>query len=141
MSDLNERDLARNVQLTIDDAIKDKKYINYYVVAKSIVTKVLRYLLDNTMLKDAKVVWLNPILQNDGVFNTIVNSNNRGLCIFGEKDSVCFIGERFGKLKNNQNLILKVVDSGNHNLEINKEPIKSIELLKSVISDINELFN
>ena len=138
MAALNERDLARDVQLAIDNAIKDKKYSNYYVVAKSIGTKVLRYLLDNTMLKDAKVVWLTPILQNDDVFNTMVNSNNKGLCIFGEKDSVCFITERFEKLKSNQNLLLKVVDGGNHSLELDKEPIKSIEMLKGVISDINE---
>jgi len=138
MAALNERDLARDVQLAIDNAIKDKKYSNYYVVAKSIGTKVLRYLLDNTMLKDAKVVWLTPILQNDDVFNTMVNSNNKGLCIFGEKDSVCFITERFEELKSNQNLLLKVVDGGNHSLELDKEPIKSIEMLKGVISDINE---
>lgn len=138
MSALNERDLARDVQLAIDNAIKDKKYSNYYVVAKSIGTKVLRYLLDNTRLKDAKVVWLTPLLQNDDVFNTMLNSDNEGLCIFGGKDSFCFIVERFEKLKSNQNLILKVVDGGNHSLEFDKEPIKSIEILNSVISDINE---
>jgi predicted alpha/beta hydrolase len=89
MATLNEKDLARDVQLAIDKAIKKKKYSNYYIVAKSIGTKVLRYLLDNTLLKDAKVIWLTPILQNNNVFNTMLNSNNKGLCIFGEKDSVC----------------------------------------------------
>ncbi|WP_108668759.1 alpha/beta family hydrolase [Peribacillus acanthi] len=138
MSVLNERDFARDVQLTIDNAIIEKKYSNYYVVAKSIGTKALSYLLDDSMLKDAKVVWLTPLLQNDAVFNALVNSNNKGLCIFGEKDSFCFIVDRFEKLKNNQNLILKVVDGGDHSLELDKEPIKSIEILKSVISDINE---
>ncbi|USK61812.1 hypothetical protein [Peribacillus asahii] len=68
----------------------------------------------------------------------MVNSANKGLCIFGEKDTFCFIVERFEKLKVNQNLVLKVVDGGNHSLELDKEPIKSIKLLKSVISDINE---
>ncbi|WP_102272096.1 alpha/beta hydrolase [Cytobacillus massiliigabonensis] len=137
MSVLNERDFARDVQLAIDNAIKDKEYSNYYVVAKSIGTKALSDLLDNPMLKDAKVVWLTPLLQNDGVFNAMVHSNHKGICIFGENDHFCFIEERFEKLKSNQNLILKVVDGGNHNLELDKEPIKSIELLKSVISDIN----
>ncbi|USK52982.1 alpha/beta hydrolase [Cytobacillus solani] len=138
MSVLNERDFARDVQQAIDNAIKDKKYSNYYVVAKSIGTKALSYLLDHTMLKDAKVVWLTPLLQNDVVFNAMVNSDHKGLCIFGEKDHFCFIVERFEKLKTNQNLILKVVDGGNHSLELDKEPITSIEILKSVISDINE---
>lgn len=138
MSALNERDFARDVQLAIDNAIKDKKYVNYYVVAKSIGTKALIYLLDNTMLKDAKVVWLTPILQNDDVFNAMVNSDNKGLCIFGEKDNHCFIVERFEKLKSNQNLMLKMVDGGNHSLELDGEPIKSIEVLKNVIHDIDE---
>ncbi|WP_302052979.1 hypothetical protein [Cytobacillus oceanisediminis] len=41
-------------------------------------------------------------------------------------------------MKKNQNLILKVVEGGNHSLELDEEPIKSIEILKGVISNINE---
>lgn len=33
MNALNNIDFARNVQLAIDNAIKNKEYINYYVVA------------------------------------------------------------------------------------------------------------
>jgi hypothetical protein len=135
---LNERDFSRDVQLTIDNAIKNKKYSHYYVVAKSIGTKALSYLLDHTLLKAAKLVWLTPLIQNDHVFNAMVNSVNKGLCIFGEKDHSCFIVERFEKLKNNPNLLLKVVEGGNHNLELDEEPIKSIEILKSVMLDISE---
>ncbi|MEW9052509.1 MAG: alpha/beta family hydrolase [Neobacillus sp.] len=138
MSALDERDFARDIQLTIDNAIKDKKYNNYYVVAKSMGTKALSYLLENTIFKDARLVWLTPLLQNDNVFNAMVNSDHKGLCIFGEKDSFCFILERFEKLKDNQNLILKVVEGGNHSLELDKDPMNSIEMVKSVISYINE---
>lgn len=138
ISSLNERDLARDVQLVIDNATKDKKYSNFYIVAKSIGTKVLRCLLDHKMYKEAKLVWLTPLLQNDDVFNALVNSDHKGLCILGEEDSPCFIVERFESLKNNPNLILKVVEGGNHNLELDEDPIKSIDILKSVISDIKE---
>jgi hypothetical protein len=138
LSALNERDFARDVQLAIDNAIKNKKYSNYYVVAKSIGTKALAYFLDHKMLKDTKVVWLTPLLQNDAVFTAMLDSVNNGLCIFGEKDSTCFIVERFEDLKNNQNLKLKVVEGGNHNLDLEEDPLKSIEILKSVISIINE---
>jgi hypothetical protein len=138
MSALDERDFARDVQLTIDNAIKDKKYNNYYVVAKSIGTKALSYVLENTIFNDARIVWLTPLLQKDNVFNAMVNSDHKGLCIFGEKDSFCFILDRFEKLKDNQNLILKVVEGGNHSLELDKDPMISIEMVKSVISYINE---
>ncbi|WP_245864220.1 alpha/beta hydrolase [Fredinandcohnia onubensis] len=137
MSALNERDFARDVQLAIDNATKNKKYSNYYLVAKSIGTIALSYLLDHSMPKDANIVWLTPLLQRDDVFNAMANSENRGLCMIGDKDS-CFIEERFEKLNNNQNLRLKVVEGGNHALELDKEPIQSIEILKSVISAINE---
>ncbi|MGV2939246.1 alpha/beta family hydrolase [Mesobacillus sp. LC4] len=135
---LNERDLATDVQHVIDTAIHDKKYSNLYLVAKSIGTKVLRCLLDHPMFNDAKLVWLTPLLQNDDVFNAMVTSDHKGLCIFGEKDSHCFIVERYEKLKNNQNLTLKVIEGGDHSLELDEDSFMSIEILKSVISYINE---
>ncbi len=138
ITSLNEGDLARDVQLAIDTAIHEKKYSNIYIVAKSIGTKVLRCLIHHTMFKDAKLVWLTPLIQNDDVFHAMVNSDHKGLCVFGEKDSHCFIVERFEKLKDNPNLILKVVEGGNHNLDLEKDPIKSIDILKRVISDIND---
>jgi hypothetical protein len=138
LSTLNEKDFAKDVQLALDTAILDKKYSQYYVVAKSIGTKALSNLLDHPILKVAKVVWLTPLLQNAAVFNAMLNSDNKGLCIMGENDRQCFIVERFEQLKNKQNLLLKIVAGGNHNLELDNEPIKSIEILKGVISDINE---
>jgi hypothetical protein len=137
MTVLNGVDFAGDVQLAIDEAIKNKEYSNYYIVAKSIGTIALSHLLNNSMFKDAKVVWLTPLLQKDDVFNAMVNSDQKGLCIIGDKDT-CFIVERFKALENNDNLLLKVVDGGNHNLELDEEPIKSIEILKNVISEINE---
>lgn len=106
-------------------------------MAKSIGTVALSYLLNHTMFKEAKVVWLTPLLQRDDVFHALVNSNHKGLCIIGDKDH-CFIVDRFEKLKDNPNLSFKVVDGGNHSLELDEDPIKSIELLKSVMIDINE---
>lgn len=137
MSALSDEDFTRDVQLAIDNAIEGKNYNNFYVVGKSIGTIALSYLLKNTRLKDAKVVWLTPLLQRDDVFNAMANSENKGLCIIGDKDS-CFVVDRFENLKNNHNLLLKVVEGGNHGLELDGEPIKSIELLKDIISAINE---
>lgn len=68
ISDLNERDFGSDLLLSIDSAIERKKYNNYYVVAKSIGTKAIRYLIDNLKLKNAKIIWLTPLLQNDDVF-------------------------------------------------------------------------
>lgn len=137
LSELHEEDFTRDVQLFIDHAIKNKNYNNYYIVAKSVGTIALSNLLNHTMFKEAKVVWLTPLLQKDVVFNAMVNSDHKGLCMIGDKDS-CFIVERFESLKNNSNLLLKVINGGNHSLELDEDPIKSIDLLKSVMIDISE---
>lgn len=137
LSELHEEDFTRDVQLVIDHAIKNKKYNNYYIVAKSVGTIALSNLLNHTMFKEAKVIWLTPLLQKDVVFNAMVNSDHKGLCMIGDKDS-CFIVERFESLKNNPNLLLKVINGGNHSLELDEDPIKSIDLLKSVMIDISE---
>ncbi|WP_438824272.1 alpha/beta hydrolase [Bacillus sp. JJ1562] len=137
LSVLSDEDFTRDVQHAIETAIKSKNYSNYYIVAKSIGTIALSNLLNHTMFNDAKLVWLTPLLQRDDVFNAMVNSEHQGLCIIGDKDS-CFIEERIERLKNKHNLILKVVEGGNHGLEIDQEPIQSIEILKDVISDMNE---
>ncbi|WP_368505142.1 alpha/beta hydrolase [Alkalihalophilus sp. As8PL] len=137
LSALSEKDFTSNVQLAIDKATKNKEYDNCYLVAKSIGTIALSYLLSNLMFKDAKIVWLTPLLQRDDVFKAMLKSNNKGLCIIGDKDSY-FIEERMEKLKNNYRLEIKVVEGGNHSLELNEEPLESIDVLKRVILDISD---
>lgn len=140
LATLSEEDFTNNVQYTIDKALKNKEYSNYYIVAKSIGTIALSYLLHNLMYKKAKLVWLTPLLQRDDVFNAMLNSDNEGLCIIGDKD-YCFMEDRLEKLKNNHKLKIKVVQGGNHSLEINEGPVESIDILKNVVLDIADFYN
>ena len=136
LSYLSEKDFTIEIQRTIGKAIENKKYKNIFVVAKSIGTIALSYLLHNKMLKDAKTIWLTPLLQRDDVFKAMVTSENKGLCIIGDKDS-CFIAERFEKLKNNRQLTFHLVEGGNHSLELDGLPIESVEILKGVLMEIS----
>ncbi|MEK4670836.1 alpha/beta hydrolase [Niallia sp. FSL R7-0271] len=136
LSYLSEKDFTIKIQRTIGKAIENKKYKNIFVVAKSIGTIALSYLLHNKMLKDAKTIWLTPLLQRDDVFKAMVTSENKGLCIIGDKDS-CFIAERFEKLKNNRQLTFHLVEGGNHSLELDGLPIESVEILKGVLMEIS----
>ncbi|MFP9129001.1 alpha/beta hydrolase [Niallia sp. Man26] len=136
LSYLSEKYFTIEIQRTIDKAIENKKYKNIFVVAKSIGTIALSYLLHNKMLKDAKTIWLTPLLQRDDVFKAMVTSENKGLCIIGDKDS-CFIAERFEKLKNNRQLTFHLVEGGNHSLELDGLPIESVEILKGVLMEIS----
>ncbi|WP_096154159.1 MULTISPECIES: alpha/beta hydrolase [Bacillus] len=137
MDALSEENFTTAVQRAIDEALKNKKYRNFYIVAKSIGTIALSYLHQHTTFENAKLIWLTPLLQRDDVWNAMVSSDKKGLCIIGDKDS-CFIAERYEKLKNNSHLLLKVVEGANHSLELDGEPIESIEIVKDVISAIND---
>jgi len=139
MAVLNEKEFARKVEKSITKAIRGRNYSHYSVAAKSVGTLALSQLLANLdMLKDAKLLWLTPLLQRDEVFQAMVNRKNEGLCIIGENDRHCFIPERVETLRNQPNLSVKLVDGGNHSLEIEGDPIRSIGILKEVISEIQQ---
>ncbi len=137
MAELNAEDFTRNVYHSIEDAIKDKNYSHLYIVAKSIGTIALSGLLHKTVFHKAKAVWLTPLLQRDDVFHSMVNSEQERLCIIGDRDH-CFIEKRFEQLKNNDDLTFSLVEGANHALEIDGEPIKSIDILKSVMFEMAE---
>lgn len=135
MSELNDIDFTKDVQQTIENAIKNKNYSNYYVAAKSIGTIVLSGLLHNSLFKNAKAVWLTPLLQREDVFKALLDSEHKSLCIIGDKDP-CFIKERFEQLGNNNNLTMSLIHGGNHGLELDNDPIESIDILKNVMVEI-----
>lgn len=135
MSELNNKDFTRDVQRTINNAIKEKNYSDFYIVAKSIGTIALSGLLNNSSYIQAKAIWLTPLLQREDVFNALLDSEHKSLCIIGDKDP-CFIKERFEQLKNNHNLTLSLIDGGNHALELDNDPIESIDILKNVMVEI-----
>ncbi|WP_088036377.1 alpha/beta family hydrolase [Evansella clarkii] len=137
LSALKKEDFAKDVLAVIEKVLKNKEYKNFYFAAKSIGTIALSYLLENPKFYDAKAVWLTPLLQRDDVFNAMKNTNNKGLCIIGDQDSCC-ITDRFEALKKHSNLTLRLIEGGDHGLELSNQPVESINILKEVIADINE---
>jgi hypothetical protein len=135
MAELKEEDFARDVQHAFEAGINKKKYSQYVIVAKSVGTIALSYLLDHPILKDVKLVWLTPLLQRDDVFHSMVNCDKEGLCVIGDQDP-CYLEERYEKLKSNPKLTLKLVDGGNHSLELDQQPITSIDCVKDVMTSI-----
>jgi hypothetical protein len=136
-SALSGEGLAEAVRLSIADALKDKGYDHYYIVAKSIGTMALPYLLKDPSFLDAKAVWMTPLLQKEFVLNSMAAGSHKGLCIIGDQDPY-FTWERIERVKENPNLSIKVVEGGDHRLELSGDPIQSIDVLRDIISDINQ---
>jgi hypothetical protein len=132
---LSGEGLAEAIRLVIDDALKSKGYEQYFIVAKSIGTMALPYLLKDQSFQDAKAVWMTPLLQKEFVLSSMAAGSHKGLCIIGDQDPF-FTWERIERIKDNSNLSINVVEGGDHSLELSGDPIQSIDLLKNIISDI-----
>ncbi|MCP1156701.1 MULTISPECIES: alpha/beta family hydrolase [Bacillus] len=134
---LSGEGLAEAVRSAIEDALKNKGYDHFYIAAKSIGTMALPYLLKDQSFLDAKAVWLTPLLQKEFILTSMAAGSHKGLCIIGDQDPF-FTWERIERIKGNPNLSIKVVEGGDHSLELSGDPIQSIDLLKNIISDIRQ---
>ncbi len=137
LANLSEEDFTRDIQLVIDNATKDRQYDSFILVAKSLGTIALSHLINFPLFKEAKVVWMTPLLQKDDVYQAMLTSGQKGLCVIGDAD-YCFIEDRFSELKKKANLSTMVVQGGNHSLELINDPISSIERLADVMKEIQE---
>lgn len=126
-----------DVKTVIDKVLDDKSYENMYLVGKSLGTIAITSELKREAFKDAKVVWLTPLLQRDDVFETMMKSTNKGLCFIGDSDQH-YIAERYEQLLNNTNIVSKLFPNVNHSLQYESNPVNSIDVLKSVIKEIDE---
>lgn len=124
-----------DVKTVLDDVLSSKTYENYYLIGKSLGTIAMSSELKRECLKNAKAIWLTPLLQREDVLSAMVRSENESLCLIGDKDS-CYIEERYSRILENPNMTSKLIPNVNHSLEYDDNAVKSIDVLKSVIAEI-----
>ena len=134
MEEISEA-IKYDVRTVLDIILKDTSYENFYIIGKSLGTIAMSSELSRDIFKEAKAVWLTPLIQRDDVFDAMVSSTNRGLCFIGDNDH-CYIEERFNQLANNPKIVARLIPNVNHSLEYENNTVESIEVLKSVIDDI-----
>lgn len=126
-----------DVKNVIDIVLNNKTYDNFYLIGKSIGTIAMSSELNRDVFKDAKSIWLTPLIHRDDVLNAMVKSSNKGLSIIGDKDP-CYSSDRLLKIKDNRNITSKLVPNVDHSLEYDEDILKSIDVLKSVIQEIEQ---
>jgi len=127
-----------DVKTVIDKVLKDNSYDNFYIVGKSLGTIAMCSELSRDIFKEAKTVWLTPLLQRDDVFEAMLSSENNGLCFIGDNDP-CYIEERYNQLLKNTFIVSRLFPNVNHGMEYDTNTLGSIDVLKSVINDISKL--
>ncbi|MGP4108831.1 alpha/beta hydrolase [Virgibacillus sp. L01] len=124
-------------KLVIDKVLNTNSYTNFYIVGKSIGTIAMSSELKRICFRDAKTIWLTPILDLDEVFTSMVDSKNKGLCFIGDKDRF-YTEERFNKIRTNKNIISKLIPEVNHSLDYDEDITNSIDVLKGIVADIEK---
>ncbi|WKA49390.1 alpha/beta hydrolase [Planococcus liqunii] len=126
-----------DVQIVIDEVLKNGVYKEFYLVAKSLGTIALCTELERAAFKDAKVVWLTPLIHRDDVLDKMVRSTNKGLSFIGDND-YCYSEERYKLLAENPHLVSRLIPNVDHSMEYKGDPFKSIDALKTIMEEINQ---
>ncbi|MER2170283.1 hypothetical protein SAMN04487786_2925 [Paenisporosarcina quisquiliarum] len=139
--DLSQEDLYKAVvtdsKTVIDKVLESHSYENYIFIGKSIGTIAMSSELNRNIFKRAKGVWLTPLINRTKILNVISESSNKGLCILGDKDKI-YSEKRWGIIEKNQHITTRLIPNANHRLEDDEDFYKSFDILKSIITDIED---
>lgn len=130
------KQITEDVNSVLDHILKDQSYENHTLVGKSLGTIALSSIVDRMAFKEAKIIWLTPLLQLDYVMDKMNSSTQNGLCIIGDEDP-CFIPEKFENLKRKENMQTLLMPGTEHSLNYADRPIDSIDVMKKVITEIS----
>lgn len=128
--------ITEDVKAVLDRVFENHSYENHTLIGKSIGTIALSSIVDREEFSQAKFVWLTPLLQLDIVFNKMNESLPSGLYIIGDKDP-CYILERYEQICTKENMSCILIPGTEHSLNYAENPIESIDVLKSVITEIS----
>ncbi len=121
----------------IDRVLEEKDYENFYLIGKSFGTIAMSNEIRKARFKKAKAVWLTPLLKREDVFTAMKESSGQGLCFIGDHDPH-YVENRYKQLKQNPNMIMKLYPKVNHSMEYEEDILKSIDVVKDVIRDIDQ---
>jgi len=134
MKELGEA-IVHDVHLVIKEVLKGRNYQDFYLIGKSLGTIAMGAEMKRTEFSEAKAIWVTPLLNQQEVINTMVNSKNPAQCYIGDKDRYYSPGA-FELLKTNPNLESTLLPEINHRLDCETDPLKSIDALKQIVAGI-----
>lgn len=139
--ELSQEDLYKAVEmdakLVIDKVLESHSYKNYVFIGKSIGTIAMSSELKRDIFKQAKGIWLTPLINRTEVLNAISEIPNKGLCILGDKDKI-YTEKLWEIVQENVHLTTRLIPNANHRLQHDEDFYKSFDILKSIICDIEK---
>ena len=128
--------ITEDVADVLQEVFEKSSYDNIIFIGKSLGTipMVFNFVLKDTY-KDAKFIFLTPLLKLSGFIENLRTSQQRSLIVIGTNDRH-YLQEPLSTLKNNFSLL--EIPNANHSLEV--QPINttdSIKVMENIMNTIN----
>lgn len=127
-----------DINPVIIDVLKNGQYNNSIFLGKSLGTiPIANDLMKREEFLKSKMILLTPLINYDSIFDSILNSQHKGLFVIGDKDHY-YNSNQIDELRKST-LKVDVVHNANHSLDIGEfETTNSILALSRVMEKLQE---
>lgn len=128
--------MYEDVKAVVDEVLKSSKYEQCFLFSKSIGTiPMAMEWIHRKFIRKPFGIWLTPLLKDDSVYNSLLETRLPSLCVIGDDDNH-FIEERVASLNHNEFIKTVIIPKADHSLEIQDDILTTIDAIKIVIESI-----
>jgi hypothetical protein len=133
--------MYEDVKSVVEEVLKGTNYDQCFLFSKSIGTipMALEWTHKN-FFQNTFGIWLTPLIKEDHVYNTLLNTEQPSLCVIGDQDHH-FIKGRISSLKENELISTVIIPNADHSLEIYGDISATMEAVKIVMESVQEFIN
>jgi len=136
-----EQWIYEDVEAVVKEVLKDPHYEQCFLLSKSIGTiPMAMEWKSKNFIQNPVGIWLTPLLKEDLVFKTLLNTDIPSFFVIGNQDQH-YIEDRISLLENNNQISTLVIPNANHSLEVNGDVLKSIEAMLLIMKRLQEFIH
>jgi hypothetical protein len=130
--------MYEDVKVVVDEVLKESEYEQQIWLSKSIGTIPMAFeWRQKNFIHHSVGVWLTPLLKDDNVCHSILNTELPSLCVIGDQDPH-YIKERLSLLEKNELVRVVVIPNADHSMEIKGDIGATIDSMKEIINNMQD---
>lgn len=135
-----ERWLHDDVTAAVAVGIGQRVYSRVTLIGKSLGTLAMGHLVSSyPNLPNPECLWLTPLLTNDRLYDQILHCHCKSLFVIGTADPF-YRQERLEAVVRATDGQAVVIPQANHGLELAESISGSVEILKTIITEVTQFF-
>lgn len=133
--------LAGDVEAAIEAGLAQGQYRRVTLLGKSFGTRAIAHLLSDTSVfgsASVSAVWLTPLLSEPPVYERMLAFRGESLAVIGTRDPY-YDDAKWNAVTSLPKAKGMLVEEGDHSLEVEDEPVRSLEELKRLTTAIRAM--